>query len=225
MKTAYGMLLVGVLSLGMAGCASRGYVDQQMSILSQGMESRLHETDQEVDELEGDVTTIRAELSAKDREISQLRNMTEEQERKLRESLDLAEEAVDRAESASKLVKGKLLYEVTISDEAVPFAYKKAALSDEAKLALDAFAGALIAENDPVYIEIQGHTDNIGSEAYNLRLGRERAEAVMRYLRIKHEIPLSRIGVFSYGESRPVADNKTKAGQAKNRRVVLLVME
>ncbi len=225
MNKAYGVLLAGAVSMMMVGCASRGYVDEQMSILSQGMESRLQETDQEVEALEGDVTTIREDLTAKDREISQLRDMTEEQERKLRESLDLAQEAVERAENASELVKGKLLYEVTLSDEAVPFGYDKAKLSDEAKLALDAFAETLIVDNEPVYIEIQGHTDNIGSDAYNLRLGRDRAESVMRYLHINHEIPLNRMGVFSYGEARPVAENKTEAGRAQNRRVVLLVME
>lgn len=225
MKKVHVALLAGAFSVGVIGCASRGYVDEQMGILSQGMESRIQETDREVEALEGNVSTIREDLSAKEREISQLRNMTESQERKLRESLDRAEEAMDRAENASKLTKGKLLYEVTISDESVPFGYDKAQLTDAARTALDTFAETLIVENAPVYIEIQGHTDAIGSEAYNLRLGRDRAEAVMRHLHIKHEMPLDRMGVFSYGESRPVADNKTKAGRAKNRRVVLLVME
>jgi len=225
MKKAYVALLIAAFSVGMIGCASRGYVDEQMSILSEGMESRIQETDRDVDVLEGDVTNLREDLTAKDREISQLRNMTEAQERKLRESIELSEEAMDRAENASKLTQGKLLYEVTISDEAVPFGYDKAELSDEAKAALDTFAQALIVENEPVYIEIQGHTDNIGSQRYNLRLGRDRAESVMRYLHIAHEIPLDRMGVFSYGEDRPVADNKTKEGRAQNRRVVLLVME
>ncbi len=225
MKKAYVVLLIAAFSVGMIGCASRGYVDEQMSILSQGMESRIQETDQDVDALEGDVTNLREDLTAKDREISQLRDMTEAQERKLRESIRLSEEAMNRAENASKLTSGKLLYEVTISDESVPFGYDKAKLSDEAKAALDTFAQALIVENEPVYIEIQGHTDNIGSQRYNLRLGRDRAESVMRYLHIQHEIPLDRMGVFSYGEDRPVADNKTKAGRAQNRRVVLLVME
>ncbi len=225
MKKAYVVLLIGAFSVGMIGCASRSYVDEQMSILSQGMESRIQETDRDVDALEGDVTNLREDLTAKDREISQLRDMTEAQERKLRESIDLAEEAMDRAKDASKLTTGKLLYEVTISDESVPFGYDKATLSDEAKAALDTFAETLIIANEPVYIEIQGHTDNIGSRAYNLRLGQARAESVMRYLHMAHEIPLDRMGVFSYGEERPVAANKTKAGRAKNRRVVLLVME
>lgn len=225
MKKAYGVLLIAAFSVWMAGCASRSYVDEQMSILSQGMESRIQETDRDVDTLEGDVTNLREDLTAKDREISQLRNMTEAQERKLRESIELAEEAMERAEGASKLTRGKLLYEVTISDEAVPFGYDKANLSNEAKAALDAFAEALIVENEPVYIEIQGHTDNVGSKAYNLHLGQARAESVMRYLHIAHEIPLDRMGAFSYGEERPVADNKTKSGRAQNRRVVLLVME
>lgn len=225
MKKAYAALLTAAFSASVIGCASKGYVDEQMVILSQGVESRIQQTDQDVNALAGDLGAIQEDLTAKDREISQIRDITESQEKKLRESIALAEDAMARAENASKLTKGKLLYEVTISDASVPFGYDNASLSQEAEIALDTFAENLIVENKPVYIEIQGHTDSVGGNAYNLRLGQERAESVMRYLHIRHEIPLDRMGAFSYGEERPVADNKTKDGRAQNRRVVLLVME
>ena len=64
-----------------------------------------------------------------------------------------------------------------------------------------------------VYIEIQGHTDAIGGEAYNEHLGLERAEAVRRYLSQQHKFPLHRINVTSYGESAPSPTTRAaKAG-------------
>jgi len=93
------------------------------------------------------------------------------------------------------------------------------------KTALDQFAERVKAENKGVYIEIQGHTDNIGSEQYNLKLGYKRAEQVMRYLNMQHGFPLHRMNVISYGEYKPIADNSTKDGRAQNRRVTLVVME
>jgi outer membrane protein OmpA-like peptidoglycan-associated protein len=75
-----------------------------------------------------------------------------------------------------------------------------------------------------VFIEIEGHTDNIGDTAINERLGLDRAEAVKRYLYEQHQVPLHKINVISYGEAKPVAPNNTRAGRAQNRRVVVRVL-
>ena len=74
------------------------------------------------------------------------------------------------------------------------------------------------------YFEIEGHTDNIGDKKVNERVGFERAEAVKRYLYEQHHVPLHKINVISYGEDHPIAPNKTKAGRAQNRRVVIKVL-
>jgi peptidoglycan-associated lipoprotein len=140
-------------------------------------------------------------------------------------SFDLIHEAVVRAEATGRLAGGRIRYEVILSDASIPFAYHKGSLSDGVRTALDIFARRFIPAPDAVYIEIQGHTDAIGSEAYNQALGRERAESVRRYLNVKHRLPIQRMNAFSYGETQPVADNESPAGRAKNRRVVLLVME
>ena len=59
---------------------------------------------------------------------------------------------------------------------------------------------------------------------YNEKLGLERAEAVKRYLYEQHQIPLHKMNVISYGEDKPVAPNKDRAGRAQNRRVVIKVL-
>jgi outer membrane protein OmpA-like peptidoglycan-associated protein len=106
----------------------------------------------------------------------------------------------------------------------VRFGLDSSQLSSDAKAALDAVAAKLKADNQGVYIEVQGHTDSTGSDDWNLVLGARRAEAVMRYLNIQGGLPLHRMNTISYGETKPVADNNSRDGRAKNRRVVLVVL-
>ena len=68
--------------------------------------------------------------------------------------------------------------------------------------------------------EIEGHTDSVGSEAYNQKLSQRRAQAVVKYLVDKFGIKAERLSAKGYGESKPIADNATEAGRQKNRRVV-----
>lgn len=67
--------------------------------------------------------------------------------------------------------------------------------------------------------EISGHTDNVGSNQYNLKLSQRRAASVKKYLVDKFSIAPERLTTEGYGESKPIASNKTKAGKAKNRRI------
>jgi outer membrane protein OmpA-like peptidoglycan-associated protein len=89
---------------------------------------------------------------------------------------------------------------------------------------LDEVINQLKADPKNVFIEIEGHTDNVGDKVYNEKLGMERAEAVKRYMYEAHQIPLHKINVISYGEDKPVAPNKTRDGRAQNRRVVVRVL-
>ena len=94
----------------------------------------------------------------------------------------------------------------------------------EAKSAIDQMVDGLKQQKSAVWIEIEGHTDNVGDAAYNERLGMNRAEAVKRYLYEQHQVPLHKMNVISYGETKPVAPNRTRDGRAQNRRVVIKVL-
>lgn len=135
-----------------------------------------------------------------------------------------AREALERAMQAGKLAEGKLVFEATLTDEVENFSFQDAKLGEAARRQLDAFANRLKAENRGAFIEIQGHTDSIGPAEANLRLSRERAMAVRDYLHQEAKIPLHLLAVAAYGETRPVADNSTREGRGKNRRVVLVVL-
>ncbi|WP_309088689.1 OmpA family protein [Phenylobacterium sp.] len=134
-----------------------------------------------------------------------------------------AGEALARANAAHKLAEGKFLYQVVLSDDSVKFPVDRHALSPEAEARLNEFAERLKSENRNVYLEIQGHTDATGPEAYNDQLGEARAEAVRKYLS-KAGVALNRMGTISYGEEAPVAPNDTAEGRAQNRRVAIIVL-
>jgi outer membrane protein OmpA-like peptidoglycan-associated protein len=79
--------------------------------------------------------------------------------------------------------------------------------------------------NEQYFVEIQGHTDDTGGSKYNDQLGQRRADEVRRYLSRQRQLPLNRMSTISYGDTLPASPNKTRAGRAENRRVVLVVLE
>ena len=118
----------------------------------------------------------------------------------------------------------RLIYEVTLSEDQGNFKFGGTELPDVAKARLDEIVSQAKADPKGIYIEIEGHTDNVGNPAFNERLGMERAEAVKRYLYEQHQVPLHKINVISYGEGKPVAPNNTRDGRAQNRRVVVRIL-
>ena len=134
-----------------------------------------------------------------------------------------ANTAVTKADEVDKASK-KLVFEVVLNEDQGNFKFGKTALPDEAKARLDEMINQIKADPKGAYFEIEGHTDDVGDKTVNERLGMERAEAVKLYLYEQHQIPLHKMNVISYGEDKPVAPNKTKAGRAQNRRVVIKVL-
>ena len=199
--------LIATLALLASGCATKEYVRTETG----SVHTRVDSVEKQVEQNQ---TAIR--------DTNDRVGRTEEHVTKVSKT---AQEALERAEAAGKLAQGKLLYETVLTDSDVHFAFDKAELSDEAKAALDEFATDLKSRYTNVYIEIQGHTDSVGPEDYNEKLGLERAESVRRYLNRAQQLPLHRMSVISYGETAPVADNDTREGRAQNRRVVLVVLQ
>jgi peptidoglycan-associated lipoprotein len=148
-------------------------------------------------------------------------------------AVDAKSTAVD-ARSAANTVGSKLetfdkaskrlVYEVVLSEDQGNFKFGKADLPDEIKQKIDEMVSGLKQDPKNVFIEVEGHTDDVGSAEINEKIGLARAQAVQRYLYEQHQIPLHKINVISYGQSKPVAPNKTKAGRAQNRRVVIRVL-
>jgi len=103
----------------------------------------------------------------------------------------------------------------------VHFDFDKSTIRSDAVPVLDEAVEILKAEG-VVAVIVEGHTDSVGTDAYNQKLSQRRAEAVRKYL-VEHGIPSNRISTEGFGESRPVASNDTADGRAQNRRVELHV--
>lgn len=210
-KSLWVVLAVGlVVTLGVTGCATKTYVQEQVAAATKASDAKIGEVQKQVEATQMDVTNLKKSDAVQNDEIAKLSDTTKE--------------ALARANEANKIANHSFLFEVTLTDEAVHFGFNKSDLSADAKAALDAFAKRVKDENKNVYIEVQGHTDGIGSEKVNLTLGQTRAETVMRYLNMQHGFPLHRMNAVSYGKFKPIADNKTADGRAKNRRVTLVVL-
>jgi len=126
----------------------------------------------------------------------------------------------DSIDRASK----RLVYEVVLSEDQGNFKFGKTILPDEAKQKIDEMVAQIKQDPKNIYLEIEGHTDNIGAAKTNEQIGLQRAEAVKKYLYDQYQIPLHKMNVISYGKDKPVAPNKTKEGRAQNRRVVIKVL-
>jgi outer membrane protein OmpA-like peptidoglycan-associated protein len=198
------ILVLAAVALVATGCATKKYVRTEMDAMESEVGGRMDGIETQV---EDNQSAIR------------------ENEERLAEASATARDAYDRALAAGKLAEGKFLYETVLSSDRFRFEVDRSELSEEARVALDEFAGDLKADNLNVFVEIQGHTDATGSDNYNMTLGDQRAQAVRRYLSEQHGLALHRMSVISYGESAPVADNSTREGRALNRRVSLVVLE
>lgn len=132
-----------------------------------------------------------------------------------KEGIDLAKDATKNAKALCKVIDRMTLM--------VNFDFDKSVIreGDKAKLkkAID-----FVKKYPGFKIKIEGHTDYIGTEKYNQGLSERRAGAVMKYLVKGGGIDGKRLTAVGYGESKPVASNKTNEGRAKNRRVEILIL-
>jgi outer membrane protein OmpA-like peptidoglycan-associated protein len=207
------MIMVPLLAAGVAltGCAKKSYVQREVG-----------EVNKKVDAVSAEVEKTQQRVQQNEVRID---NVDKTAQAGISEAKGSAQQAMSRAEQAEKAAKGKLVYTVTLSNDKVRFPVNKAEISPEAKAMIDEAVAPLVKENRGVYFEIEGHTDTTGDQAYNFRLGEERAMAVRDYIAKTHGIALSRLNVISYGEEKPVAENNDREGRAQNRRVVIRILE
>jgi peptidoglycan-associated lipoprotein len=198
-------------SVAVAGCAKKSYVQREVG-----------EVNKKVDAVTADLEKTQQRVQQSEVRID---SVDKEAKSGISEAKSSALAAMSKASDAEKAAKGKLIYTVTLSNDKVRFPLNKAEISDEAKALIDEAVAPLVQANRGVYFEIEGHTDSTGDPGYNFRLGEERALAVRDYIAKTHAVALSRLNVISYGEEKPVTENKTRDERAQNRRVVIRILE
>ena len=205
------LVAASVASLALTGCATKKYVGREVG-----------EINQKVDALSGEMEKTQERVKRNEVRID---DVDKQAQAGISDAKGSAQQALKRATEAERAAKGKLIYTVTLSNDKVTFPVNRAAVSPDARTLVDEAIAQLKAENRGVYFEIEGHTDSSGSEAYNEKLGLDRATAVRNYMHDQQGIALNRIEVISYGETKPIVDNKTREHRAQNRRVVINVLE
>jgi OOP family OmpA-OmpF porin len=113
--------------------------------------------------------------------------------------------------------------DAALANRIIEFESGKAALTDSGKAILDQMSVALLHLKDKK-VEVIGHTDNAGSRAGNLSLSQARAEAVKAYV-VERGVKADMVAVSGEGPDRPVADNRTPEGRARNRRIEFKVVQ
>jgi peptidoglycan-associated lipoprotein len=204
------LLWIAGACVALSGCATKDFVNERVGAEGARLDSSIASVN----------SSLSATISANDKRyedrFSSLQNANGA-------TTKLAQDALARANAAHKLAEGKLLAETILTDDKFRFQFGAAKVNKEAETMLGDLVSKLKAENKNVYIEIQGHTDRVGSTRSNLRLGQERADAVRQYLH-KAGIPLHRINTVSYGETQLAATGKSRQAHSQNRRVVVMVL-
>jgi outer membrane protein OmpA-like peptidoglycan-associated protein len=217
------------------GCATKKHVRQVVG----PVEARVSQTEQRNTEQQAAIGELGNSVSRADERAM-------DAERKARAAGEAAQTAHNRADQAygraDEATKGasdaRSLAESTrsrlteisenidnykmVTSENILFGLNRYKLTKEAQEQLDQ-AVAQLQNSKNFVLEIQGFTDATGAAAQNLELSRRRADSVVRYLTVKHNVPLRKINVLGVGEEDPAADNKTREGRKQARRVEIRV--
>ena len=213
------LVITGLAITGTSACATKkmvrqrvGEVDQKVDTLSKSVE----ETQQRTRANEGRIGEVDQKAAAAG-QAAQAANARAE------EAYGAAGKVNARADAIEAKNK-RLVYEVVMSEDKGGFKFGQSKIPAEMQTQIDELVTQLKANPNGGFIEIEGHTDNVGTAKTNEEIGLARAEAVKKYLYDQYQIPLHKMNVISYGEDKPIAPNKTKDGRAQNRRVVIKVL-
>jgi peptidoglycan-associated lipoprotein len=220
MKRFVSAIAISAIALGgSSACATKKMVKQ-----------RVGEVDNKVDTLSKSVEENQERTRSNEGRIGEVDQKAQAANQRAAAAGKRADEAygaadkvnarADALEAASK----RLVYEVVLSEDKGGFKFGQSKIPADMQAQIDQIVAQLKANPNGGYIEIEGHTDNVGAKKINQKVGLDRAEAVKRYLYENQQIPLHKMNVISYGEEKPIAPNKTKAGRSQNRRVVIKVL-
>ncbi|MEA3008244.1 MAG: hypothetical protein QOI94_3513 [Acidobacteriaceae bacterium] len=182
---------------------------QQAQIEAQQQALKRAQADAAAAQAEAAAANARAAQAAAEHSAQQATDQTEQMRERLRSQLS---QVLQTQETARGLI-------VNMSD--VLFDTAKYTLKPEAREKLAKVSGILLAYPN-LKVQVEGYTDNIGSDQYNLTLSQQRGDAVRAYL-VSQGVSPENITATGYGMSNPIADNATSAGRAQNRRVQMVV--
>lgn len=181
---------------------------------------RVSETEANVTQVGGRVTNVEGKVANVDARVDTMAKQIADLEGRLSQTnakADRALESLQRLKPERKMVLN--------FTGGANFATNSIQFSDQAKKDIDSFLSDLkgySADDGNLVFVVAGHSDNVGADRSNDELSKRRADSIAAFLTTERKIDPARIVVVGYGESAPVADNRTEAGRAKNRRVEIM---
>jgi OOP family OmpA-OmpF porin len=227
-----GLLLLGTL-LG-SGCATKKFVRQtvdpvsgkldQVSTKTDAQGQTLDQTRTSLDQTKQGLDKTNATIEKDESALSATNERALSADNHAGQAQTRADEASRKADQANQGVNdlksalGNIDDYKQVSATTVNFKFNSDKLDSDAKMAIDQMAMNQ-GRYKRFFIAIEGFTDKTGNADYNAALSRRRADAVMGYLVAQHDVPVYRIQMVGLGEQKPLEDARTRAANAKNRRV------
>jgi outer membrane protein OmpA-like peptidoglycan-associated protein len=226
------MILVGTLVTG--GCATKKYVRQQVDPVSGKLDQvstktdqqgqTLDQTKQNLDQTNQTLGQTRSTLEKDETELSATNERALSADNHAGQAMTRADDATRKADQANQGLNdlrstvANLDDYKQVAETTVNFKFDSDKLTTDAKTALDQM---VMNQNQykRFFIAVEGFTDRVGKADYNSALSRRRADAVVEYMVAQHDIPIYRIHMVGLGEQKPLEDARTRAANAKNRRV------
>jgi outer membrane protein OmpA-like peptidoglycan-associated protein len=223
------LLVLSLLAFGAAGstaCATKGFVRNQVNQVSGKVDSlsqSLEQTQERTRQNEARIAEVDTKADNAATSATRAQESATAADGKATQAGETARMAGEKVEAVSTAMN-RVVMTVVLSEDKGGFKFNAIDLPEDAKASIDQAIRQQLDNPKGAFFEIEGHTDSTGPESINERIGMERAETVKRYLYETHQIPLHRINTISYGESKPVGDNKTRDGRAQNRRIVIRIL-
>lgn len=229
---------LAALSLASAGCATKKHVREAIA----PVQNQVNQTQSQVNALQKQTDDQKQAIGDLDRQVATADEKAVEAGRKAQEAADAAAkansaaaDAAQRADSANNLAQQAQQSAVRVDQkldtslqnlnnyklvatEQVHFGLNRSSLTKDEQAKLDD-AVQKISGMKNYLVEVQGYADRTGDKNYNRELSRKRADNVVHYLAVEHNIPLRAIRELGVGSDFPDADNKTSAARKENRRV------
>lgn len=216
------IVLLAMSTAASVGCSSKNYVRQETTPII----NKTNELDDLTAKNTKDIKDVDARaqagiqaVQAKAAEVDQKAQSASQQ---AGQAQTLADNAVHRVDSLQNTVANLDNYRV-VTETAVHFGFNKDNLTKQAQEALDQLATD-VPNTKGYIITVEGGTDSVGTADYNYGLSERRADSVIQYLAAQHNIPAHKVYLVGLGKDKPVDDNKTREGRAKNRRVDIRLM-
>jgi outer membrane protein OmpA-like peptidoglycan-associated protein len=220
-----------ILSLVSVGCATKKHVREAIA----PVQNQVNQTQSQVNTIQKQTDENKQSIGDLDRQVATADEKAVEAAKRAAEAADAAAKAnaaaadaaqrADTANNAVQQTQQKLDTSLSNLDNyklattlQVHFGVNRTILTKEEREKLDAAVGQFSGMKNFV-VEVEGYADRTGDKAYNRELSRKRADAVVHYLAVEHNVPLRSIRQLGVGADFPDADNKTRAARKENRRV------